>query len=168
MLKSRCGAVRDGKHIQPFAKFLLKIYIHFSIDVFLGIFFLNAKGYLSSYLTEIVVAQKIVQKVVQSNEGSTLSISPANISHLAIAFPSVRQKHWKAFGQKFGAFPCNMARDSVGSKFKKIKKQCIAAGKWHCKLTTLYSISLLTWVVDGSTGFCQRKCVTWLRTSFGT
>ena len=106
------------------------------------------------------MAQKIVQKVVQSNEGSTLSISLANISHLAIAFPTVRQKHWKAFEKKFGAFPCNMARDSVGSKLKKIKKQCIAARKWHCKLTTLYSISLLTWVVDGSTGFCQRKCVT--------
>ena len=43
MLRLTCGAVRDGKHIQSFAKFQLKIHIHFQIDIFLSVAVLTSK-----------------------------------------------------------------------------------------------------------------------------
>ena len=39
------GAVRDGKHTKSVAKFQLKVYIHFQIDVFLGVAVLTAIGH---------------------------------------------------------------------------------------------------------------------------
>ena len=44
MLSLTCGAVRDGEHIQSAAKFQLIVYIHFQIDVFLGVAVLTAKS----------------------------------------------------------------------------------------------------------------------------
>ena len=38
-----CGAIRDGKHIQLFAKFQLKICIYFEINVFIGVAVITAK-----------------------------------------------------------------------------------------------------------------------------
>ena len=42
MLKLRCGTVRDGEQIRPFAKFYLTIKIPFLIVIFLGFVFLAA------------------------------------------------------------------------------------------------------------------------------
>ena len=42
VLKLRCGAVGDGKHMQPFLKFSLKAEIHFLIEIFLGVAVLTA------------------------------------------------------------------------------------------------------------------------------
>ena len=44
MLRLTCGVIRDGKHIQSFAKFQLNMYIHIQIDVFLCVAVLTAKG----------------------------------------------------------------------------------------------------------------------------
>ena len=44
MLRLNYGAIRDGKRIQSFAKFQLKIYIRFQIDVFFGVSVLTAEG----------------------------------------------------------------------------------------------------------------------------
>ena len=44
MLKLRCGTVRDGEQIRPFAKFYLTIKIPFLIVIFLGFVFLAASA----------------------------------------------------------------------------------------------------------------------------
>ena len=74
MLKLRCGAVWDGKHMQPFLKFLFKAEIHFSIKVFLGATVLTALG------------PNHVMKPIVQNINAHIRWKEENVLHMASGF----------------------------------------------------------------------------------